>query len=294
METKNSTKLVAGVGHWVFVGEASDIKSIDSSNKTPSPTAPSGIVHHPKFCFDDTLVAIQIENTLFNVHKYQLSKSEVFSDMFKMPKSEGNGPEEGSSLKHPIVLNGVTVSDFDALLTVLYASLFSNDRPTPVSSLIIPAFRLANMFNFPELRAHLQLLAEKSLDNVDKIVFAREFDINEWLVPAHTLLCQREEPLSSDEARKLGVESALIIMRMREQHRNRPSPFVLNQYYCYSCSGMKYYNGNGSTCSGCSAINGYLRYKGPGNIRHNGITTDIVAIEAGVTKWMEDGFTIRA
>ncbi|CAE6446972.1 unnamed protein product [Rhizoctonia solani] len=36
------------------------------------------IVEHPKFFFDNTLVVIQIENLQFNVHKYQLLKSETF------------------------------------------------------------------------------------------------------------------------------------------------------------------------------------------------------------------------
>ncbi|KAG8695798.1 hypothetical protein FRC11_001208, partial [Ceratobasidium sp. 423] len=114
---------------------------------------------------------------LFNVHKYQLMKSEVFSDMFKMPRAEGDGPEEGSSPEHPIVMKGIVASDFAALLKVLYASLFSSNQPVSDAPLIIPAFRLANMLNFSELRAHLLPLAEKSLDDIDKIVFAREFDI---------------------------------------------------------------------------------------------------------------------
>ncbi|CAE6528683.1 unnamed protein product [Rhizoctonia solani] len=52
---------------------------------------------HEEFFFDDALVAIQIEDTLFNVHKYQLLKSETFSDMFKIPKVKYDKTEEGSS-----------------------------------------------------------------------------------------------------------------------------------------------------------------------------------------------------
>jgi hypothetical protein len=66
-------------------------------------------------------IFIKIENTLFNVHKYQLAKSEVFSEMFKLPKPKGGEPEEGSSPECPIVICGTTSSDFAALLKVLYA-----------------------------------------------------------------------------------------------------------------------------------------------------------------------------
>jgi hypothetical protein len=63
----------------------------------------------------------KVEDTLFNVHKYQLLKSETFSDMFKVPRGADGNPEEGASSEHPIVMQGVTASDFEALLTVLYA-----------------------------------------------------------------------------------------------------------------------------------------------------------------------------
>ncbi|CAE6421768.1 unnamed protein product, partial [Rhizoctonia solani] len=161
--------------------------------------------------------------------------------MFKMPKPEGDGPEEGSSPEHPIIINGVSASDFAALLTVLYAGQFSSNQPTLNAPLIIPAFRLANMFNFSELRAYLLPLAEENLDDVDKIVFAREFDIKEWLAPAHIRLCQRDDHLSAEEARKLEVDSVLMISRMRERHRTRSSAAIANNVYCHKCCGWQYY-----------------------------------------------------
>ncbi|KAG8704589.1 hypothetical protein FRC11_009765, partial [Ceratobasidium sp. 423] len=239
----------------------------------------------------------QIENVLFNVHKYQLAKSKVFSDIFKMPKPGDGEPEEGSSPEHPIVIEGVSASDFAALLRVLYASHFSSNQPAPEASLIVPAFRLANMFDFSDLRTFLLPLAEKNLDDVDKIVFAREFNIKEWLTLAHTRLCLREDPLSTEEARKLGIDSILIIWHMREQHRSRASSssLTINQNYCYTCTGLTY-TGSGYTCKGCnnSYGAGYLRYNGPGRITRNPIsTTNNTAIEVGVKKWVEDGCTMN-
>lgn len=52
---------------------------------------------------------------------------------------------------------------------------------------------------------YLTLLAEKGLSDVGKIIFAREFDVKDWLAPAHTKLCQRTEAFTSEEAAKLGV-----------------------------------------------------------------------------------------
>ncbi|CUA72026.1 hypothetical protein RSOLAG22IIIB_04887 [Rhizoctonia solani] len=268
------------------------------SNETSSSPTPKIIKQHPTFFFDNILVAIQIEDTMFNVHRYQLAKSEVFSDMFKASKPEGNGLNEGSSPEHPIVLKGVAASDFAALLTVLYASQFSTEQATPKAALIVPAFRLANMFNFSELRSYLLPLAEQNLGDVDKIVFAREFDIKEWLAPAHIRLCQREELLNSEEARKLGAESVLIILRMREQYRVRPSssPLTVGDGYCFECAGMTYVRG-GFTCDGCRGMPpdpGFLRYNGPGRMAQGTVaTTDNNAIEVGVKKWVNDGCTVK-
>ncbi|KAL5633918.1 hypothetical protein ACGC1H_005942 [Rhizoctonia solani] len=295
MSKRIPAKLTSRAGRWVFVDEASDSKSDDKTSGTEDSEPPEP---HPDFFFDNTLVAIQIGKTLFNVHKYQLAKSEVFSEMFKMPKPEDGEHEEGSSPEHPIKLEGVSTSDFAALLRVLYASHFSSNQPTPEASLVIPAFRLANMFNFSELRTFLLPLAEQNLNDVDKIVFAREFDIKEWLAPAHVRLCQREEYLSGEEARKLGVESVLIISRMRELRRgSSASPFMVNYHYCCSCAGMEYSShvpGN-YDCGRCGREGSSgMRYTGT-DTRPSASAASInnTTIEARIKKWVEDGCTIK-
>ncbi|KAL5633905.1 hypothetical protein ACGC1H_005933 [Rhizoctonia solani] len=293
MKKKNSTTLTSQEGHRVlrFTDGASGTKSNSNPNETSSSSASRTIKQHPKFFFDNILVAIQIEDTLFNVHKYQLAKSEVFSDMFQMPKPEGDQPEEGSSPEHPIIIEGVAASDFAALLTVLYASQFSSNQPTPDAPLIIPAFRLANMFDFSELRAYLLPLAEEKLGDVDKIVFAREFDIKEWLAPAHIRLCQRDDHLSIEEARKLEVDSVLMISRLREQHRTQSNVAVSGHPYCRSCAGWQYYTSGSYTCKHCNVYthDTFVSYCGPGKMGTKTNTND-TTLEAEVKKWVDDGY----
>ncbi|KDN37620.1 hypothetical protein RSAG8_10025, partial [Rhizoctonia solani AG-8 WAC10335] len=210
--------------------------------------------------------------------------------MFKMPKPKGDEAEEGSSPEHPIVIDGVAASDFAALLKVLYASLFSSNQPAPEAPLVIPAFRLANMLNFSELRAYLLPLAGENLGDVDKIVFAREFDIKEWLVPAYTRLCEREERLSIEEATKLEVRSVLMISHVREQYRNQGSPAVSGNNYCHNCIGMRYQS-TGPLCKHCNAATGCFYYKGPGTMGSS-INTNNPAIEEEVKKWVEGSYAM--
>ncbi|KAG8723991.1 hypothetical protein FRC11_002237 [Ceratobasidium sp. 423] len=291
---KEMSLLTSQPGPAVYIGKVSDAGYDDNPAEIPSTKPAEPVIRHPEFFFDNTLIAIQVENTLFNVHKYQLAKSEVFTKMFKMPKPENGEPEEGSSPEHPIVIRGAAASDFTALLRVLYASHFASNQPAPEAPLIVPAFRLANLLRFSELRAYLLPLAEKNLDDVDKIVFAREFEIKEWLAPAHIHLCKRDAVLSPEEARKLEVDSVLLIWRMREQHRGRSSAAAINSFYCRNCVGMTYC-GNGYTCEHCrsNSAGSYFRCTGPGAIGTNTSTADNTTLEAEVKKWVEDSYATK-
>ena len=59
---------------------------------------------------------IQVEGTIFEVTRNRLTEySEVFADMFLMPRPEG-------SQEDPIFLEGYKAADFAALIKVLYPS----------------------------------------------------------------------------------------------------------------------------------------------------------------------------
>ncbi|KAG9102412.1 hypothetical protein FS749_000001 [Ceratobasidium sp. UAMH 11750] len=183
--------------------QSTSIRTMNSGDSTASHTAPA---KHPYFCIENEMVAIQVENTLFNVHKQQLYHSETFKDMFGVKHTDMVA--QGSTLDDPIKLLGISAMDFESLLITLYA----HHCPTWVLALqvvttdsfdprhIIPAFRLAEMWNFTSLCTHLTKLAEQKLDTVERAVFAREFGFGDLLEQAYLGLCQRDEPLTSKEA----------------------------------------------------------------------------------------------
>ncbi|QRV99783.1 The BTB (BR-C, ttk and bab)/POZ (Pox virus and Zinc finger) domain [Ceratobasidium sp. AG-Ba] len=264
--------------------------SQESTSKHESDATSAAKPRHSKFYFDNTLVVLEVEGMLFNVHKYQLMKSETFSDMFKAAKQD---PEEGASPDKPIVLEGVKASDFECLLTVLYATRFSNYQPAPEAALIIPAFRLANKWNFEDLRSFLLPLAEKELSDIDKIIFAREFGIKDWLAPAHVRLCQREEPLSSEEANKLGAQSLLLILRIRDEFHHQPgaSNTGASARYCIICiGGARYtsFNAGSYSCNKCGAVRNTMNGPYP-LVTTTPIQTQTSSIELKVKKWVQDG-----
>ncbi|KAH7338043.1 hypothetical protein B0J17DRAFT_660546 [Rhizoctonia solani] len=271
-------------GSEVFVGKATVIRYNDHPNEVLDVSFSNQIIHQPEFFFDNThrnsdrLTSNKIENA-FNVHKYQLK-------IFNMPKSVDGEPEAGSSPKHPIVVRGAVASDFAALLKILYASHFSNNLPTIEIPLIVPAFRITNLLSFSELRAYLLPLAEKNLDDVEKIIFAREFDIKQWIAPAHIRLCKRGTVLSTEEARKLGVDSVLLIWSMREKHRGRGSAVSVGAHYCSSYTGLDYAEAS-TICSHCSTIMGDFYCIQPSKMAEKPDTYNS-ALDNEVTKWVGD------
>ncbi|CAE6399222.1 unnamed protein product [Rhizoctonia solani] len=254
------------------------------------------IVNHNEFFFDNALVAIQIEGTLFNIHKYQLLKSGIFSDMFKVPTAKDDKPEEDSSPNHPIKMEGVKASDFAALLKVLYAGQFCTQQLAPKATLVVPTFRLANMWGFSDLRLCLLPLAEKALNDVNKMLLARELGIEDWLAPAHIRLCQRREQLTGEEASKLGMDSVLLIARIREQNASKDKRKFVTGYYCSGCSGFTSHSTSGmqfsTTCKGCqSQTPSLVYYNGGGTIMT--ATWNNTLIEAEVKKWVQDGCRLK-
>jgi BTB/POZ domain len=64
------------------------------------------------------LILAKVDNCLFKVHRYFFIRdSDVFRDMFSVPPAS---TEEGTSDRHPIVLEQVKATDFEHLLWVYY------------------------------------------------------------------------------------------------------------------------------------------------------------------------------
>ncbi|PSS08873.1 hypothetical protein PHLCEN_2v3440 [Hermanssonia centrifuga] len=59
------------------------------------------------------------------------------------------------------------------------------------------------------------------IDPVEKITLARNCDVPEWLTPAYERICMRIKPLDLDEAKVVGMETAVLLGQAREAIRKR-------------------------------------------------------------------------
>lgn len=83
----------------------------------------------------------------------------------------------------------------------------------------ISVLKLANLWDFIEVRnLAIEQLGpySESLDCIERILFARKFDVSTWLRSGYSELARRKAAISSREAEKIGWEVALQICQIRE------------------------------------------------------------------------------
>ena len=55
----------------------------------------------------------------------------------------------------------------------------------------------------------------------DRLLLARTYSVDDWVNPALSALCEREAPLSLDEARQMDIEDVVLVATVREDIRSR-------------------------------------------------------------------------
>ena len=94
-------------------------------------------------------------------------------------------------------------------------------------SVLTSALRLATIYDHPELRSFaLGKLEKLSLSAVERVRFARDFDIPAWEEAAYVELCERDEAIGSAEASALGMDAFVQVARIREAEQRRKGEMV--------------------------------------------------------------------
>ncbi|KAI0352036.1 hypothetical protein OH77DRAFT_1429073 [Trametes cingulata] len=186
-------------------------------------TKPPFAAPHPDYYFDDGNLVILVENTLFRLFRSTFTRhSVVFNDLFSLPIGQDGPPAEGQDDDNPLHFSGISSTDFERLLWVLYPPNYGAHKAKSVDEWQ-SILSLATRWEFNDIR-ELAIRQLQSLDMhpVDRILIAQEFDIGgRWALSAYTALCERPEPLSLAEASRLGLETTTRIAQLREQLRAR-------------------------------------------------------------------------
>lgn len=76
--------------------------------------------------------------------------------------------------------------------------------------------------------ASLRKLALKSIDpptSFDRLLLARTYSVDHWVLPALSALCERKKTISLKEARQMSTEDIVLVATVREEIRTE-GPFV--------------------------------------------------------------------
>ncbi|KAJ7786710.1 hypothetical protein B0H14DRAFT_3163765 [Mycena olivaceomarginata] len=130
---------------------------------------------------------------------------------------------EGRNDENPIVLEGVSSVDFQALLKVLYPLDILKPHALTTEEWI-SVLKLSTQWGFFDARKlaiqNLMINATKrpdDLGHVQRILLARQYEVGIWLRPGYTYLATRDGDISREEAEAIGWETAFLITQIRER-----------------------------------------------------------------------------
>jgi len=189
--------------------------------------------------FHCKLLSIRVENRIFRVPRDLLELySDVFKDMFSLPKSD-NEPPDGERNNKPLVLEGIQKDDFRTFLTVLsslhYESVTKGGGEDKIIFVIarlplykgleqkhwVSVLRLAHMWGFENVRKKaIEVLAkdaELSRNTLERLRLAHKFHIDDWVCPAYRELLTRDKPLLAEEVPWLGSDFVQSMAKAREE-----------------------------------------------------------------------------
>ena len=83
----------------------------------------------------------------------------------------------------------------------------------------ISVLHLSTRWDFASIRK-VALVSIKPPTPHDRILLARTYSVDEWVVPALSALCERTTPLTLSEARKMSIEDVVLVSTVREDIRS--------------------------------------------------------------------------
>lgn len=166
-------------------------------------------------------VVFRVENTLFRVHRYFfVRESPWFRERLPYPSPPGE-TAKGSSDNLPYVLEGISKTEFERFLWVFYNPQYSLYDATIDEWTSI--LKLAHTWGFIEVK-ELAIRGVESLQSqvsaFQKIVLYQTYEVDRnCLQAAYTALTVRDDPITIDEGRELGIETVVQLARAREMAR---------------------------------------------------------------------------
>lgn len=191
--------------------------------------------HHPRY-YDSGHPTFAVDGYLYQLPVRRLKESKYFQEMLDDEHLGGSG--EGRSDEDPIALGSITTFEMESFVDVLDARIFDKEGKREWKQLAA-ALHLSTMWEFEEVRATLinsmsQIINNGGVEPLDRVDVSIQCRVSDWLHPAYQELCDRTEPLTTEEAKRLGMDRLAAVYRVRDRRyaNNRPSTSSTSCDYC--------------------------------------------------------------
>ncbi|TFK64833.1 hypothetical protein BDN72DRAFT_774098, partial [Pluteus cervinus] len=112
------------------------------------------------------------------------------------------------------LVQGLSVVDLERFLAVLFPTEYGQYDATSFDEWA-SILKIAHNWEFESIVKLALEKIEPVSSPVDKVVLGKTYDIPEWATEARILLCRREEPITLEEASRMGMEEVVNISQTR-------------------------------------------------------------------------------
>jgi hypothetical protein len=177
------------------------------------------LTRHEGYYINGADLCLLIENVHFRVHKYFFEReSNYFVRKLATPASPGQQPP-GTQDSNAIVLDNVTPDQFAKFLWVFYNPKYSLYEAKISDWEIV--LELSVRWEFPEIKSlAIRELEKKDIADSKRIKLYHTNNVHsDFLIPRYASLCERDEPLTYEEAEDIGMKTVVMIGAGREAVR---------------------------------------------------------------------------
>ncbi|TFK64834.1 hypothetical protein BDN72DRAFT_924091 [Pluteus cervinus] len=167
------------------------------------PEIPVNQRHH-RFFIPEGFITLRVDEIYFNLPTFILKKHSKRLEKLIVDQTE-TGPEYFAPL-----VQGLSVIDLERFLAILFPTEYGQYDATSFDEWA-SILKVAHNWEFESIVKLALEKIEPLSSPVDKVVLGKTYNIPEWATGARVLLCRREEPITLEEASRMGMEEVVNI-----------------------------------------------------------------------------------
>ncbi|TFK61055.1 hypothetical protein BDN72DRAFT_828546 [Pluteus cervinus] len=178
------------------------------------PDIPADQQHH-RFFFAEEFITLKVDTIYFKLPTFILKKHSKKLQQV-IDQAQGVGLDSSFAL----LLKGISAVDLERFLGLLFPTEYGQYDATSFDEWA-SILKVSHLWEFKAIfKLALQKIKPLSA-SVDKVVLGKAYNIPEWATEGRVQLCRRDEPITLEEAIRMGMEEVVNISKTR--HHIRPS-----------------------------------------------------------------------